>query len=100
MAEVVQVNSRPTRQKGLHLTTVVLTDGQGGRAEAGSFARGRRLERALRRTLPPGTRVEASGDVQRRRGGSQTRSPAYEVVPPEARLEADETKTRAEEGAR
>jgi len=99
MAEVVQVNSRPTRQKGLHLTTVVLTDGQGGRAEAVSFARGRRLDFALRKTLPPGTRVEVSGDVQWRRGVIQFRSPSYEVIPPEDALEEDLKNLRADMAA-
>ncbi len=99
MAEVVQVNSRPTRQKGLHLTTVVLTDGQGGRAEAVSFARGRRLDFALRKTLPPGTRVEVSGDVQWRRGVIQFRNPSYEVIPPEDALEEDLRNLRADMAA-
>src|SRR5699024_7405517 len=74
MAEVVQVTSRPTRRQGLYLTTLVLTDAQGGRAEAVFFGRGRRMEYALKKTLSPGSRVELSGDVQWHRGSIQFRN--------------------------
>lgn len=96
MAEVVQVTSRPTRRQGLYLTTLVLTDAQGGRAEAVFFGRGRRMEYALKKTLSPGSRVELSGDVQWHRGSIQFRNPSYEVVDPEDALRRDVQNLRAD----
>lgn len=79
LAEVVSFRGRPTRRRGLNLYTVGITDGQAG-ADVVFFGSGKRMEFVLKRDLAPGTRVEFSGDVDRRGGRIQFKNASYEVV--------------------
>ncbi|MGC0274403.1 ATP-dependent DNA helicase RecG [Pseudactinotalea sp. Z1739] len=88
IVEVQQIHGRPTRRHGLHLTTLVVTDGV-ETADAVFFGRGKGMEFALRKAVPPGSRVELSGDVDWRGGRIQFKNVTYAPIDPDEALTED-----------
>lgn len=88
VVEVVEIRGRPTRRRGLYLTTVALTDGR-TRGEAVFFGRGKKMDMAIRKSLEPGSRVEINGVASHRYGTIQFKSASFLALDPEAALERD-----------
>src|SRR5690625_187078 len=88
VVEVVQIRGRPTRRRGLYLTTVTLTDGR-TRGEAVFFGHGKKMDMAIRKSLEPGSRVEINGVASHRYGTIQFKSASFLALDPETALERD-----------
>ena len=79
MAEVADIDSRPARNRRLHIVTVTITDGS-TRLPLTFFARNAGMATHLRRQLPIGASAMFSGQVSLYRGELQLTHPEYEPL--------------------